>query len=96
MAGYLIANIEVADPKGFDEYRQKVAPLIAKFGGRYIVHFGDVVAFEGATPNDIVIIAFDSMDKAQAWRASKAFKNLVHPARSIRNIRTFAVAGVTQ
>ncbi len=66
------------------------------FGGRYIVHFGDVVAFEGATPNDIVIIAFDSMDKAQAWRASKAFKNLVHPARSIRNVRTFAVAGVTQ
>jgi uncharacterized protein DUF1330 len=36
------------------------------FGGRYIVHFGDVVAFEGAIPNDIVIIAFDSMDKAQA------------------------------
>jgi uncharacterized protein (DUF1330 family) len=66
------------------------------FGGRYIVHFGDVVAFEGTTPNDIVIIAFDSMDKARAWRASKVFKNLFHPARSISNVRTFAVAGVAQ
>jgi uncharacterized protein (DUF1330 family) len=25
MAGYLIANIEVTDPAGFEEYRQKVA-----------------------------------------------------------------------
>jgi uncharacterized protein (DUF1330 family) len=42
MAGYLIANIEVTDAKGFEEYLQKVAPLIAQFGERYIVRGGDL------------------------------------------------------
>ena len=36
MAGYLIANISVRDPKGFEEYRKQVAPLIARFKGRYL------------------------------------------------------------
>lgn len=33
MAGYLIANIDVKDPAKFEEYRQKVMPVIKKFGG---------------------------------------------------------------
>jgi uncharacterized protein (DUF1330 family) len=41
MAGYLIANIEVTNAKGFEEYRQKVAPPIAKCGERCIVR-GDL------------------------------------------------------
>jgi len=32
MAGYLIANIDVKVPETFEEYRQKVLPLIKKFG----------------------------------------------------------------
>jgi uncharacterized protein (DUF1330 family) len=42
VAGYLIANIEVTDPAKFEEYRQKVAPLIAQFGGRYLIRGGEV------------------------------------------------------
>jgi Domain of unknown function (DUF1330) len=42
MAGYLIANIEVKDPAKFEEYRQKVVPVIQKFGGRYLIRGGDV------------------------------------------------------
>ncbi len=42
MAGYLIANIEVTDAAKFQEYREKVTPLIEKFGGRYIVRGGDL------------------------------------------------------
>jgi len=37
MAGYLIANIDVKDRAMFEKYRQQVAPLIEKFGGRYLV-----------------------------------------------------------
>jgi uncharacterized protein (DUF1330 family) len=46
----LIANIEVTDVKEFEEYRQKVAPLIAQFGGRHIVRGGDVRRLEGSLP----------------------------------------------
>ena len=47
MAAYLIANIEVKDPAKFEEYRQKVVPVIQKFGGRYLVRGGDVRRLEG-------------------------------------------------
>ena len=48
MAGYLILNIEVKDPAKFEEYRRKAAPLIEKFGGRYLIRGGDVRRLEGA------------------------------------------------
>jgi hypothetical protein len=41
MKGYLIANIDVRDPKAFDEYRETVSPMIARFGGRYLVRGGN-------------------------------------------------------
>jgi hypothetical protein len=40
MAGYLIANIEVTDPAKFEEYCQKVVPMVEKFSGRYLVRGG--------------------------------------------------------
>jgi uncharacterized protein (DUF1330 family) len=33
MAGYLIANIDVKAAAKFEEYRQKVVPVIKKFRG---------------------------------------------------------------
>jgi uncharacterized protein (DUF1330 family) len=40
------------------------------FGGHYIIHFGRMATFDGKPPNPIVVIAFDSIANAQAWRAS--------------------------
>jgi uncharacterized protein (DUF1330 family) len=50
VAGYLIANIDVTEPAKFEEYREKVMPLIEKFGGRYLVRGGDVRRLEGNLP----------------------------------------------
>lgn len=65
------------------------------FGGRYIVHGGKIVTFEGAPPGQYVVIAFDSMEKVQAWRASAAFKEL-RDIYKIGKLRVFAVEGTTQ
>ena len=63
------------------------------YGGRYITHFGKTVSFDGRPPNRSVIIAFDSMDKAQAWHASEAFKQS-YDARKLSDVRAFAVEGI--
>ena len=63
------------------------------FGGRYIIHFGKSVTFDGEPPNQIVIIAFDSMEIAQAWRASGAFRSM-YDVNKIANVRAFAVEGI--
>jgi len=62
------------------------------YGGRYIVHFGKTVSFDGRPPNRFVIIAFDSMKHAQAWHSSDAFRQS-YDARKLSDVRAFAVEG---
>ena len=48
MPAYLIANIEVTDPAGFERYRAAVPSVIAAHGGRYLVRGGEKHPVEGA------------------------------------------------
>jgi uncharacterized protein (DUF1330 family) len=63
------------------------------YGGHYITHFARTVSFDGRPPNRSVIIAFDSMDKAQVWHSSDAFKQS-YDARKLSDVRAFAVEGI--
>ena len=47
MATYLIAQIVVVDPVGFEEYRTQVPTLFEKHGGRLLVRGGEVETVEG-------------------------------------------------
>jgi uncharacterized protein (DUF1330 family) len=48
MPAYLISEVEVRDPAGFEAYRSIAACAIAQYGGRYLVRGGAAVAVEGA------------------------------------------------
>jgi uncharacterized protein (DUF1330 family) len=64
--------------KGFEEYRQKVAPLIAQFGGRYIVRGGDVRRLEGSLPiRRLVVLEFPSADAAQRFYDSPEYQPIL-------------------
>ena len=63
------------------------------FGGRYTIHFGRTVSFDGRPPNRFVVIAFDSMKDAQAWHSSDAFRQS-YDARKLSDVRAFAVEGI--
>jgi uncharacterized protein (DUF1330 family) len=78
MPGYLIAHIEVTDPAGFDQYRQKVSSVIAQFGGRYLVRGGEVRALEGNPPDRrLVVVEFPSMEAAQRFYDSPEYRPLL-------------------
>lgn len=78
MTGYLIANIEITDPARFAEYRQKVTPLVAKFGGRYLVRGGEVRSLEGNLPvHDFVVLEFPSVEAAQRFYDSAEYQPLL-------------------
>jgi len=83
---YFVAEFEVSDPKGLQPYRERVESTFKPFGGRFLVRGGPVKALEGdAVKGRIVVIAFDSMSKAQAWYDSPAY-------RAIRPIRQRSAA----
>lgn len=81
MAAYLIAEVEITDPKAYEEYRTIVPGTIAQYGGRYLVRGGSVETKEGGwTPSRVVVLEFASMDQARKWYHSPEYA----PALAIR------------
>jgi uncharacterized protein (DUF1330 family) len=78
---YLIADLEILDPVGFEEYRQKVPATIAAHGGRYLARGGATKVLEGSwIPNRCVILEFPSLAQAMAWWESPEYQ----PLRALR------------
>ena len=81
MAAFLIAEVEITDPKAYEEYRKIVPGTIAQYGGRYLVRGGSVETKEGGwTPSRVVVLEFASMDQARKWYHSPEYA----PALAIR------------
>ena len=78
MAAYVIANITVTDPVKFQHYGAQVGPVLAQYGGRYLVRGGAVEAAEGAPSFDrLVVLEFPSMQAARAWYHSPEYAPLL-------------------
>ena len=78
MTAYVLAQLDVHDPDNFQRYREKVAPLVATFGGRYLVRGGEVTALEGelSAPR-LVIIEFDDREAAKRWYFSNEYQEIL-------------------
>jgi uncharacterized protein (DUF1330 family) len=75
MPAYLIAEIDVTDPAGFEEYRQLVPATIQQYGGRFLVRGGAVEALEGDwQPKRVVITEFPSLEQARRWYNSEEYR----------------------
>ncbi len=68
MVAYVIANIEVTDPAQYEDYKKLAGPAIEACGGKYLVRGGKTEVLEGKwQPNRLVMLEFESVEKAQAW-----------------------------
>ena len=62
-AACMIVQIKITREEGWPEYRQKVAELFARHGGRYLVRGGPVEVLEGSYDGRrLVIFEFPSME----------------------------------
>ena len=79
MSAYLIAEHIITDSTKFEEYRVKVGPMIAKYGGRYLTKGGTHRLPEGGhwTPERVVIIEFPDAEALNAWYASAEYAPLI-------------------
>jgi uncharacterized protein (DUF1330 family) len=68
MPAYVIVDIDIFDPAGFQEYRNRVVPIVEKYGGKYIAVSDRVETLEGDwKPKRIVVLQFESMERAKEW-----------------------------
>ena len=81
MPAYLIADIEVTDPVGYDEYKKRVSAVIAAHGGRYLARGGASEVLEGTwRPKRSAIIEFPDLASMKAFWESPEYR----PLREIR------------
>ena len=92
--GYVIAEVDVTDPDTFKKYSEKVPPIVAAFDGHYLVREGKIQVVEGEVPKRIVVIAFDSVEKARAWEYSPAYEAIKPMRHSSAKSRIFIVEGI--
>ncbi|MBV9393401.1 MAG: DUF1330 domain-containing protein [Methylobacteriaceae bacterium] len=79
MPAYWIALHTITDAEKFEEYRVKVAPMIARHGGRYITKIGSHRILESARrpPDRVVIIEFPDIGALNAWYNSAEYRPLI-------------------
>ncbi|GAB3339612.1 DUF1330 domain-containing protein [Bordetella tumulicola] len=77
------------------EYVSNIEDTMKPFGGRFLVHGTHAEIIEGTMNDDCVIIEFPSIDQAQQWYASPAYRKLI-PLRTCNSKgAVFLVDGVS-
>ena len=68
MPAYIIVEIEVTDPAGYEEYKNLAGATVEKMGGKYIVRGGRTEVLEGEwQPKRIVVLEFPTIGRAKEW-----------------------------
>lgn len=92
--GYVIAEEEITDLAGIEKYAARIPETLAPFNHHYVVRSSKIQTLEGDPPKSgVVIIAFDSVDKAREWYDSPAYKAIRGIRQGATKSRLFLVEG---
>ncbi len=81
MPAYVIVDVDTHSPERYERYKQMAQETVAQFGGRYLVRGGKMEVLEGSwKPTRVVVLEFDSYEKALAWWHSAEYA----PAKELR------------
>ena len=79
MAGYIIAmDWEITDEALFAEFRERVVPSAAAFGGTYLAEVSglEVETITGEAPARAVVVHFGDVEQIRAWLVSPDYAEL--------------------
>ena len=95
MSAYVIVEIDVVDPTGYEEYKQLASATVEKYGGKYIVRSGAVETLEGDwKPKRIVVLQFGSMQRAKDWLDCEEYREPRKMRHRTARTRMVVVEGV--
>ena len=90
MHGYVVVNLNVLDPNKMADYSAVAGPSIKKFGGE-VLFKGNAETLSGNSEYDmLVIVKFDSVDKAKEWYHSKDYQAII-PTRNLAMEAVFTI-----
>ena len=93
--GYVIAEVNITDLSTFEKYGEQVPGTLAPFNHHYVVRGNKYQSLEGEPPTGgVVIIAFDSVEKAREWYYSPAYAAIRPIRQSSAKSRIYIVEGL--
>ena len=98
---YLIAEVEkdpskIEDPAASRRYAEEAPKTLAAFNGQYLVRAGGskIQSLEGEAPKGyIVVIGFESVEKARGWYDSPAYEAIKAIRQNSTKSRLYIVEG---
>jgi uncharacterized protein (DUF1330 family) len=95
MSALIIVDIEVTDPVRYEDYKRLASAAIAAHGGRYLVRGGASEVLDGDwTPRRLVVLEFDSVERAKAWRSSPEYAEAKKVREGCARVNMIVVEGV--
>jgi len=98
---YVIAEVEkdptkIEDPAASRRYAEEAPKSLAAFQAQYLVRGGKIQTLEGEAPKGyIVVIGFESVEKARGWYYSPAYEAIKPIRQNSTKSRILIVEGVT-
>lgn len=92
---FYVAEFSVRDAEGYKPYAARVEATLAPYGGHFVARGGSATSLEGAPVNGkLVVIAFDNVERAQAWYHSAAYKAIRPIRQRTANTRAYIIEGL--
>jgi uncharacterized protein (DUF1330 family) len=92
---YAIIEVnEITDRTSLDAVFRKMREVSETFGGQTIVEAHNIIGRDMVPPNRFAVIAFDSMEDAEAWSTSSAQGELDQARDTWAKGRSFLVDGL--
>ena len=77
-------------------YLQTIDDTITPYGGRFLVHGGQLTQIEGEWDGDVVVVAFPSVEAATSWYTSPAYQAILALRTDNSDSRACIVEGVPE
>jgi uncharacterized protein (DUF1330 family) len=75
MPAYVIAEVQVTNPAGYEAYRPLAGASITQYGGKFLARGGKAELLEGSLdPARVVIIEFADTAAAKRWYHSPEYQ----------------------
>ena len=71
--GYMVADLHVRDKAGLEKFREMAKPVLEEYGGKVLVRTPSAEAREGKKTGIVVVLEFESMDKARKFYESEGY-----------------------
>lgn len=82
MSVFFLVDVYIEEQKGrgsYDDYIEKVKPIVESYGGEYLIRSENVTALSPLRePQRVIVIRFPSREKLDACFASDAYKQIMH------------------